>query len=244
MKTVILLLSMIMTLLADIGAITAVKGSAELQHQGSVQTVQKGLGINTEDLLVTASASKVQVILNDNTVITIGPESQYLFERYDDGENPEVSMELKRGFFKVITGKIGKIAPKRFTVKTRSAVIGIRGTQFMASLHDDEEIIACTKGRISVTTLDRVFEINRGEMLSYSDGAWQKTPIEMRRFTPVSVKKEVKSDESDTLRNSDWSYMPGLENSDALQEQIIKNHDDEREGFLPFDFGGFQEGGG
>ena len=238
MKTVILLLSMIMTLLADIGAVTAIKGSAELQHQSDVQTVQKGLGINTDDLLITAAASKVQVILNDNTVITIGPESQYLFERYDDGENPEVAMELKRGFFKVITGKIGKIAPKRFTVKTKSAVIGIRGTQFMASLHDNEEIIACTKGRISVTTLDKVFEVNRGEMLSYSDGAWQKTAIEMKYFTPLAAKKMMKNDESDALRNSDWTFMPGLENSDILQEQIIKNHHHEEEQFIPFNFGG------
>ncbi len=234
MKTVILLLTMMMSLLADIGAVTAIKGSAELKHQDRSEPVQKGLGINTEDLLTTAAASKVQVILNDNTVITIGPKSQYFFERYDDGENPEVTMQLQRGFFKVITGKIGKIAPQRFRVKTKSAVIGIRGTQFMASLYDDEENIACTKGRISVTTLDKVYEVNKGEMLSYSAGVWQKEPIELKRFTPINVKKVKKSD---PLRNTDWTFMPGLESSDILQEQIIKNHDDFQE-FFQTTFGG------
>ena len=229
MKTVILLFSLVMTLLGDIGVITAIKGSAELQNQEHVQAVHKGLGVNTEDLLVTAAASKVQVILNDNTVITVGPESKYLFERYNNEEDPEVVMQLQRGFFKVITGKIGKIAPKRFTVKTKAAVIGIRGTQFMASLHDDEEVIACTKGRISVTTMERVYEVNRGEMLSYSNGIWQQKPIEMKRFSPVTA---AKTKQVDPLKNSDWSYMPGLQESDAIQEQIIKNHDDTQEHFF------------
>ena len=223
MKTVILLLTMIMTLLADIGSVTALKGSAEIQNFGLFQPVHKGLGINEEDLLITDAASKVQVILNDNTVITIGPKSKYLFERYDDGTNPEVSMKLQRGFFKVITGKIGKIAPHRFSIKTKSAVIGIRGTQFMASLHDDEEVIGCTKGRISVTTLDKVYEVNRGEMLSYSNGSWQKAPIEMKHFAPLNV---TASKNGTSLQNANHVFMPGIENSNALQEQIINTHHD------------------
>ena len=223
MKPILLLLSIALTLLADIGSVTAIIGSAELQNQDQIQQVQKGLGINEEDLLTTNTASKVQVILNDNTVITVGPESQYLFERFDDGENPEVAMQLQRGFFKVITGKIGKIAPQRFTVKTKAAVIGIRGTQFMASLHDDEEVIACTKGRISITTLDRVYEVNRGEMLSYSAGSWQKSPIELKQFTPLNPTKVQKRS---SVESSDSTYMPGFNNSNILQEQIIIDHEE------------------
>ena len=50
----------------------------------------------------------------------------------------------------VVTGKIGKLAPERFKLKTVSATIGIRGTDFSGDIMDNREIIRCYSGAISV----------------------------------------------------------------------------------------------
>ena len=215
MKTVLLLLTMVATLLATIGEVTAIHGTAKLHHQATQLTVEKGLGVNIEDLLVTEQASKVQVILHDNTIVTIGPNSEYLFERYEEGDHAEIAMVLQKGFFKIITGKIGKISPQRFKVKTKSAVIGIRGTQFMALVNDNEEKIGCSKGQISVTTLEKIYALQKGEMLIYQNNQWHKEQLDVKSFSPQAIKPNKKQKAE---RIDNYSFMPGLENNDVRQE--------------------------
>jgi hypothetical protein len=68
-----------------------------------------------------------------------------------------------------ISGKIGKIAPERFTVKTKTATIGIRGTNFtVLVLEDGSQNIYCTYGAISVTLEGNSYIVEQGFYLSIS----------------------------------------------------------------------------
>ena len=141
MKVLLTLTLLITSLLAGIGEVTSIQGSASLTRDKNESAVHKGQSLIENDFIKTQNHSKVQVILKDDTVITIGPKSEYLFERFQENGDIEVSMQLKRGFFKAVTGKIGKIAPQRFKIKTKAATIGIRGTQFMGYVGTEEEKI-------------------------------------------------------------------------------------------------------
>ena len=226
MKTVFLLLTAISTLLANIGEVTALSGSAQLLRQAETIEVSRGAEVNEKDLLKTESRSKVQVVLKDDTVITIGPDSEYLFERFQESGNAEVLMQLKRGFFKTVTGKIGEIAPQRFKIKTKAATIGIRGTQFMAYVQDDEEKIGCIQGEIIVWTVDDEYIVPAGKMLIYKDKRWFMKKMEMQDFAPVMIGM--------TLDEPQKEYpdleMPDLEDDYIFEEQIVKEYQE------PFSF--------
>lgn len=60
-------------------------------------------------------------------------------------------MQANRGFFRSVTGKIGKIAPEKFKVKTQLATIGIRGTDFSAQLGVDTASYICNRGEITLS---------------------------------------------------------------------------------------------
>ncbi len=228
MKTLIILFAMVSTLLANIGEVTALQGKAQLSREAELLDISKGSKINNQDLLTTSAHSKAQVILNDDTVITIGPKSEYLFEHFQDGDNPEVTMRLNRGFFKTVTGKIGKIAPQRFKIKTKAATIGIRGTQFMASVQNDEEKIGCIKGVIVVYTKDGEYEIRAGKMIVYKEKKWQIFEMDMSDFAPVMVGMPLTNR---YMQPYTRHLLPSLENSYLLQEQVL----DQGEAFS-FDF--------
>ena len=229
MKILIILLAMISTLLANIGEVTALQGKAQLSREAEVLNVSKGSKIKKQDLLTTSAHSKAQVILHDDTVITIGPKSEYLFEHYQDGDDPEVTMRLNRGFFKTVTGKIGKIAPQRFKIKTKAATIGIRGTQFMASVQNDEEKIGCIQGVIVVYTKDGEYEIKSGKMIIYKEKKWQIYEMDMNDFAPVMVGMPLSNRQ---IQPYSRHLLPSLENSYILQEQVL----DQGEAFS-FDLG-------
>ena len=232
MKILFMLLTALLPLLANIGEVTALTGSAKLSRQADNIDVSKGLKLLENDTLKTAPRSKAQVVLNDDTVITIGPESEYLFERFQESGDVEVIMQLKRGFFKTVTGKIGKIAPQRFKIKTKAATIGIRGTQFMAYVQDEEEKIGCIQGEIIVWTADGEYIVTAGNMLIYKEKRWYLKEMELSDFTPVMVGMVLDKKQKTYSR----PYMPGLQNSYVLEEQIIKEYQTGT-GTEPFTFG-------
>ena len=170
---------------ATVGTVTRVQGSAELHKAAETVPVMEGLGVSEQETLSTHERSKALVQLLDESMITIGPKSDFRFVAFDSDEDPHVLMQIKRGFFKAVTGRIGKVAPERFQIKTNEATIGVRGTVFMGHIEPGREAIGCSKGVITVTAADTIFEVRAGEMLLFEAGQWRLEPISYRRFAPV-----------------------------------------------------------
>jgi len=143
-------------LFANIGTIMAMSGGASIHRSGSILSARSGMSILNGDEITTRNKSRVQVILKDDTTLTIGANSSFEFSKFyfDGTKKSSVRLKAKRGFFRAVTGKISKIAPQRFKVKTLSATIGIRGTDFSGNIMKKREVIRCYSGAISVK-LDR-----------------------------------------------------------------------------------------
>ena len=217
MKSILIFFLFVSTLSAGIGEVTALKGAVSLERKGFSQAIELGLELLRKDLITTKERSKVQVILNDDTVITIGPKSSYHFLEYVETKDPEVLMQLDHGFFKAVTGKIGKLSPHRFKIKTRAASIGVRGTQFMAHVDIDNEQIACIQGTIVVTTIDRAIVVPAGRMLVYQDDEWTMRSIDFQLFEPVTLAQE--HDLNVLFKESD---LIGVNGEEITQEQLMK----------------------
>ena len=150
------MLLMSLFLFANIGTVMAVKGNALIKRVNKVLRIRNGIGILNGDRVITKTNSRVQIILKDDTTLTIGANSSFEFTNFyfDGTKKSSLRMRARRGFFRAVTGKISKIAPKRFKVKTVSATIGIRGTDFSGNIMKNREIIKCYSGAI-IVKLDR-----------------------------------------------------------------------------------------
>ena len=151
---------------ANIGNIMALKGSAKVHKKSNaISTAKSGMIIEEGDTIITQNKTRVQVILKDDTIITIGSHSSFKFDTYffDGSKKSILSMRMNRGFFRSVTGKIGKIAPERFKVKTSSATIGIRGTDFSVRLQNAIERFKCYSGGIRITFGNTYKDIGAGE---------------------------------------------------------------------------------
>jgi len=159
-----------MTLYANIGIITLLKGEATIKRNAKVFDAKAGTDIESGDKIDTYAKSKMQIIFNDETIITLGANTEYIVDSYDDKKDPHMEMRLKSGFLKTITGKIGKIAPSRFKLKIKSATIGIRGTGWKTYVGANIENILCFKGAIIVKTVKKEISLSAGNMLLITDG--------------------------------------------------------------------------
>jgi len=77
--------------------------------------------------------------MKDDSLLSAGPNSILSLDRYDFDpvtNNGRFDAQLKKGSLAVISGRIAKQAPDAMTIRTPSAILGVRGTEFAFSVSD------------------------------------------------------------------------------------------------------------
>jgi hypothetical protein len=116
------------------GVSAAVRGQVALSRasQNIVgKKVGSGEAIFLGDAITSGKNSGMQVMLLDETIFTIGPNSAMSIDEfvYDPSTSAgKVAASVTKGVFRFITGKIARKRPEDMTVRLPTATIGIRGT--------------------------------------------------------------------------------------------------------------------
>lgn len=114
------------------GVAAAVRGEVTLARAAaSARPVAGGEEILMQDALRSGPRSGMQLLLLDETVFTIGPESELVVDTfvYDPASGAgRVGATVAKGVFRFITGKIAKHDPNDMNVSLPSGNIGVRGT--------------------------------------------------------------------------------------------------------------------
>jgi enamine deaminase RidA (YjgF/YER057c/UK114 family) len=94
-----------------------------------------------DDEVRTGAAGSMQVMLRDQTVFTMGPNSAIRFDRFvydpETSEKGAVSASILGGSFKFISGQIADHNPDGMTIKLSNATAAIRGTTVAGQIHPD-----------------------------------------------------------------------------------------------------------
>ena len=156
---------------STIGAIKSMRNNVFVVRNFETMDVSKGFRLLSKDIIITGDKSKAKLRFDDKTLITVGKNSIFEIEDYmfDKTKKSKAKFKAKYGFFSAVTGKIGKLAPDSFKLKTKTATIGVRGTAFEGKINKDGEDVACTKGTISVSAKGKTFILNEGESLEITE---------------------------------------------------------------------------
>jgi hypothetical protein len=103
---------------------------------GSVKVLGLKSEVENGDTLVSEKNTYAQIRFVDNSEITLKPGTTFRIENfsYDAGKPnaDSAAFDLVKGGLRSITGLLGKRNKEKFSLKTPSATIGIRGTTFVA----------------------------------------------------------------------------------------------------------------
>ena len=234
MKPLLILLILSANLLyASVGEITALRGKADITRGEKHIKGNVGTKLEEGDEIITAAKSKLQMMFNDKTVISLGQKSSFKIDEYlFDKKSPSAKFSVGSGFFKSITGKIGKIAPKKFKIKTANATIGVRGTTIIGEVATKRDIIACSAGQIVVSSAGSSVVVNAGERTIVEE---TKSPRQSQKVNAILLKQlDKKSDPT----NSDIAISETSDVSQATtkssQKEAEKKAEKEAEKFEPW----------
>lgn len=114
-----------------IGHVKVTTGSAFVVRGGNALPATPGLALFETDSLKTGADGGVGVSLNDDTRISLGPDSEARLSRYRyapaDGALSLV-LNFIRGAAVYASGQIAKLSPDAVHLETPAAIIGVRGT--------------------------------------------------------------------------------------------------------------------
>ncbi len=124
---------------ADVGQIKVATGQVFVDRNGQSLPGRVGLVLETDDVLRTGADGSVGITMRDNSLLSAGPNSILRLERFEfDATTSEGRFDarLQRGTLAVTSGRIAKKSPQAMTVRTPSAVLGVRGTEFVVAVDD------------------------------------------------------------------------------------------------------------
>jgi len=123
----------------DVGQIKVAKGTVHVERDGKRVPAAVGMPIRQSDTLVTGSDGSAGVTFSDNSLLSAGPNSVLVVDRYAFDSTTHAGhfdASLRKGTLAVVSGKMVKQSPGAMRVRTPAAIMGVRGTEFVVQVDD------------------------------------------------------------------------------------------------------------
>lgn len=124
------------------GIIKTVRGQVRIERGGSNLEARVGVPVYERDRVIVQDASSVGISMSDETLLSIGRNSTLVIDKYSYDpvtREGQVATSILKGTLRYVTGLIGRARPKAVMVTTNNATIGIRGTEFIVEVPDENK---------------------------------------------------------------------------------------------------------
>ena len=182
---------------AEIGAISEIKGNGEIlrENQSDKLLAELALDIFSNDDIRTGNG-RIAIQFIDDSVIRLTEHSKVIIDEYIFDSNPEkstLSLNFVKGTGRFVTGKLKRIKKENIKIRTNSATIGIRGTDFTVSVDETGRSMVIllpnpdgtASGEITVTTFAGTVVMNQpfqATMVTVAESAPTK-PVVLENLT-------------------------------------------------------------
>jgi hypothetical protein len=119
----------------DVGQVKVTNGPTHIERAGVKVPLQVGARILEGDVLVTGPGASLGIAFRDNSLLSLGPDTVLAIDRFVFDPTSHQGMfesSLRRGTLAAVSGKIAKQTPDAMKVRTPVAILGVRGTEFVA----------------------------------------------------------------------------------------------------------------
>lgn len=127
---------------APVGSVRTLKGKAVIIRAKSAVETKIGTRVYQKDSLKTGADGSIAVVFKDDTLLSIGPDSEVVINEFlfSPAEGKlSIITRLIRGTSAYLSGIIAKMSPQSVRYETPVADIGVRGTKFAVQVEGPAE---------------------------------------------------------------------------------------------------------
>ncbi|HUP97899.1 MAG TPA: FecR family protein [Usitatibacter sp.] len=126
----------------DIGLVKVAKGSVQIQRGATKIPASVGTALKTQDVVVTGADGSAGITFTDNSLVSVGPNSVFAIDKYRFDTTThagEFEGNLRQGRLAAVSGKMVKQSPDSMKIRTPSAIMGVRGTEFVVQVDEPKK---------------------------------------------------------------------------------------------------------
>jgi hypothetical protein len=197
-----------------VGSVTFLKGKAfitSMSNATSQLNLLKGSPIKEGDTINTADDSFLKIKFQDNSLISLGPNSKFLVEKF------QIQNEKRTSIYNLLVGKIRTLIQKKrkdgevIQLKVGLISLGVRGTEILANAYlvkgKQVSDAVLTKGQVS---LDVQGSKVSGHLLK-AGKAVNSSAVQAKGLSSI---KTLSAKEIALIANSS-NFLPNLQNTDG-----------------------------
>jgi hypothetical protein len=124
---------------ADIGLVKVAQGKVEIQRGAATMPAAVGTAVRASDVIVTGADSAAGITFSDNSLVSVGANSVFAIDKYRFDTTThagEFEGNLRKGRLAAVSGKMVKQSPESMKIRTPSAIMGVRGTEFVVQVDE------------------------------------------------------------------------------------------------------------
>lgn len=122
---------------ASVGIVRTVTKNAYILRNETSIAAETNMKIMKGDVLKTGPTGSLGIIFEDDTLVSMGPDSEFAVEDFlFDPSEKKLSFVVRmlRGTFSYLSGQISKLVPDAVRLETPDATIGTRGTHVLVKV--------------------------------------------------------------------------------------------------------------
>ena len=151
----------------EIGTVVSAQGSVRIQATNSEnwRRAERQSKVCEGDRVQTGSRSRAAIKLNNESLIRVRQQSEARLENFADESATASLMRLVTGVIQFFSRK-----PQEYSIRTTTATIGIRGTEFVVSVTDDATRVTVYEGEVQAENDVAPVTLRGGETVNIEDG--------------------------------------------------------------------------
>jgi hypothetical protein len=129
-------------LASDAGLIKVSKGNVQIERNGAKMAAPVGASVQASDVIMTGADGSAGITFTDNSLVSVGPNTVFAIDKYRFDSTThagEFEGSLKKGRLAAISGKMVKASPESMKIRTPSAIMGVRGTEFVVQVDEEKK---------------------------------------------------------------------------------------------------------
>ncbi|MGQ0622573.1 MAG: FecR family protein [Panacagrimonas sp.] len=122
-----------------VGLVKMAKGTVMIEREQQALPAAVGMPVLQSDVITTGTDGSAGISFRDNSLLSLGPRSRLAVDtfRFDSTTHEGVfETTLSKGRMAVVSGKIAKHQLDAMKVRTPTALLGVRGTEFIVEAGD------------------------------------------------------------------------------------------------------------
>ena len=124
------------------GTAKLVKGQVSVSDGSRERRLEAGDALSARDAVITGADGSASFVLRDGTVIVVGPSSRMELREFAFDSTTyqgNMAVGVVRGTMRMVSGLIRKTRSEAVSIETPTALIGIRGTDFIVDVEPPQE---------------------------------------------------------------------------------------------------------